>query len=132
MKKIIYLVGNPLVEQDSIPFRLASQLRKTFPKIEFREFDPTENLPEDTDELVLIDTVEGLNRPHVFTNVEDFVTKKPYSMHDFDLGWQLKLYKKLRMINEIKIIGVPPEGDLKQVLSGVKNLISGDDKPIVR
>ncbi|MFC1656140.1 hypothetical protein ACFL3C_04690 [Patescibacteria group bacterium] len=123
MSQIIYLVGNLLVEEDSMPLKLASQLREAFPEIDFREFDPTENLPEDTDELVLIDTVEGLKKPHVFTKVEDFVTEKPYSMHDFDLGWQLKLYKKLRMINEVKIIGVPPEGNTNDILSQISVFI---------
>jgi Ni,Fe-hydrogenase maturation factor len=114
--KTIYLVGNLLVEEDSLPIKLKPDLEKAFPDIDFREFDPTEDLPEDTEELVIIDTVLGIKEPHVFTDIDQFSTQKNYSMHDFDLGWQLKLYKKLRMINEVKIIGVPPEGDKDEIL----------------
>ena len=42
----------------------------------------------------------------------------------FDLGWQLKLYKKLRMIEEVEIIGVPEKGDEKNIYQQLKAFIS--------
>lgn len=123
MKKIIYIVGNPLVEEDSLPIKLAPELQKAFPDIEFREFDPTENLPEDSEEMVLIDTVEGLKEPQVFSDIEKLLTQKNYSMHDFDLGWQLKLYKKLGMIKSIKIIGIPQNKDQDKILNELKKQV---------
>ena len=124
MNNTIYLVGNPLVDKDSMPLKLAPLLRKEFKDINFVEFDPTENLPEDTKKLIMIDTVEGLDEPRIFNDIEQFITQKHYSMHDFDLGWQLKLYKKLRMVEEIQIIGVPEKGELKRIVEKVKKLIS--------
>ncbi len=106
-KKIIYLVGNLLVEEDSLPIKLKPQLQKAFPQIEFREYDPMEDLPQDTEDLVIIDTIEGLTKPQVFDDIDAFASQTAYSMHDFDLGWSLKLYKKLRMFKTIKIIGIP-------------------------
>lgn len=118
MKKIIYLVGNLLVKEDSLPIKLKPELEKHFPQIDFKEYDPTEDLPEDTEDLVIIDTVEGLKEPQVFTDIDAFSSQKAYSMHDFDLGWSLKLYKKLRMFKTIKIIGVPSTGldDIQHLL----------------
>lgn len=108
MKHIIYLVGNLLVEEDSLPILMKPELEKRFKDIEFREFDPMEDLPEDSEDLIIIDTVEGIKEPMIFDDIDQFSSQKTYSMHDFDLGWSLKLYKKLRMFKSIKIIGIPP------------------------
>ena len=119
----IYLVGNPLIDTDAMPLQLGPKLREAFPEIEFYEFDPTENLPDDSEELFIIDTVLGIKEPMSFEDIDEFASQKAYSMHDFDLGWVLKLYSKLGMIKKIKIIGVPPEGDFDMIFEGVKGLI---------
>lgn len=113
MKKVIYLVGNLLVKEDSLPIKLKPELETKFPDIEFREYDPTEDLPEDSEDLIIIDTVEGLKEPRIFDDIDAFASQKTYSMHDFDLGWSLKLYKKLQMFKTIKIIGIPSNFTLK-------------------
>lgn len=120
MNKTIYLVGNLLVEEDSLPIELKPHLEKQFPQIEFKEYDPTEDLPEDTNDLIIIDTVEGLTEPQIFTDIDKFSSQKTYSMHDFDLGWSLKLYKKLRMFETLTIIGVPSNYTLKDKKSVIK------------
>ena len=121
--QIVYLVGNLLVEEDAGPVKMKPDLEAAFPKVEFREFDPTEDLPEDSEDLIIIDTVQGIKEPRVFTDIDDFQTVKPYSMHDFDLGWQLKLYKKLRMINKVTIIGIPMRYDKKSVIKKIKTVL---------
>ncbi len=124
MKKIIYLVGNLLVEEDSLPIKLKPKLEAKFPDIEFREYDPMEDLPQDTEDLVIVDTVEGLKEPRVFDNIDAFASQTAYSMHDFDLGWSLKLYKKLRMFKTIQILGIPSNFTLKDSATVFKALAS--------
>lgn len=119
----IYLVGNELVEEDSLPVKMKDDLESYFSNIVFEEFDPTENLPEDSKHLILIDTVMGLDKSKIFNDVDDFSSQKAYSMHDFDLGWQLKLYKKLKMINKISIIGIPMGAKKETALKDVEPLI---------
>ena len=58
----ILIFGNPLLKEDSLPLRLIDDLRKAYPEIEFREFDPNENLEKEGRNLVIIDTVEGIDR----------------------------------------------------------------------
>ncbi len=123
MKKIIYLVGNLLVEEDSLPIKLKPELEKQFPQFIFREYDPTEDLPQDTEDLIIIDTVEGLKEPHIFTDIDAFASQKAYSMHDFDLGWSLKLYKKLRMFKTLKIIGMPSNREINEIFNKLKDLL---------
>ena len=126
--KEIFIVGNALVDEDSMPLRLKSLLQKEFPQIEFIEFDPTENFPEELDEICLIDTVKEINVPQVFTDIDQFINKKGVSMHDFDLAWEMKLLKKTGKLNNIYIIGIPPEGDINKLFFGVKGLIVGKIK----
>ncbi len=103
MRKI-YLLGNPLVDADSLPLKIAKSLQKEFPAIEFAEFDPTEDLPE---EMIAIDTVIGIDKVKVIDNIDDVINGKIYSLHDFDIGFNLKLMKKLGRMKNVKIIGIP-------------------------
>lgn len=120
--KIIYVFGNPLVKEDSIPLKLIDKLRKEFPSIEFKEFDTVEDLTER--ELNIIDTVKGIKKVELIENIDKIVTDKIYSMHDFDLGYNLKLLKKMKMIDKIRIFGIPMEISEKKALLELSNLIS--------
>jgi len=111
MKQKILLIGNPLLEKDSLPLKILPKLIKQFPNISFQEIDPTEDLTpyiESKDKsLTIIDTVEGIKQPIIITNFDQLQTNKLYSMHDFDLGYNLKLLKKIGKLENIKIIGLP-------------------------
>ena len=122
---MIFIVGNPLVDDDSMPLRLKPLLQKEFPEIEFQEFDPTEEFPEDLSEFCLIDTVKGLNEPAVIEDIDEFLSKKGVSMHDFDLGWNLKLYKKAGKLKKITIIAIPYGKSPKVFLPRLNAIISG-------
>jgi len=105
----IYVLGNPLVHEDSIPLRILPKLKKRFPKIEFVVTDPNENFPpkEETN-LVILDTVKGIKKPRLF-NLDRFVINKktPISPHDYDLLLHLLLLKKIKKIESVTIIGIP-------------------------
>jgi len=105
MKKI-YVFGNPLVKEDSLPLKLIDKLKKEFPSIEFSEFDTVEDL-ELVEELNIIDTVKGIKKVELIEDIDKIITDKIYSMHDFDLGYNLKLLKKMKIIDKVKIFGVP-------------------------
>jgi hypothetical protein len=121
----VYVLGNRLEECDSLPLKLLPRLKKLFKEIEFVELDPTENLPEE-ENLVLIDSVVGIDKVRVLTLEDlDKVELSPRnSVHDFDLGFQLKLMKKLGKVKDVKIIGVPAGGDLKEVAGDLKAIIN--------
>jgi Ni,Fe-hydrogenase maturation factor len=108
--KIIHIFGNPLLDFDNLPIKMAPKLKKAFPKINFIITDPNENLkPDAKGELFIIDTVEGLIDVRIFDSLKEFQSDKLYSMHDFDLGFNLKLFEKLGMLKKVKIIGVPQQ-----------------------
>ncbi|MBN1494816.1 hypothetical protein JW911_03730 [Candidatus Peregrinibacteria bacterium] len=126
--RTIFIAGNALVDEDSIPLKLMPFLKKEFPLIDFIEFDPTENFPESNEpngEFCLIDTVKGINEPLIFTDIDKFVNKKGISMHDFDIAWEMKLLKKLGKLKEVSIIGIPQKSDMRegQILKMTADLI---------
>lgn len=105
----IYVFGNPLVEEDSLPLKLIPELKKKFPKIQFVVADPNENFPpEGEKDLIILDTVEGIKEP-VLLNLDDLreIRQSPISPHDYDLLFHLLLLKKRKKINRVSIIGLP-------------------------
>ena len=118
----IYVFGNPLVKEDSLPLKLIENLRKEFPSIEFKEFDTVEDLELDK-ELNIIDTVKGIKKVELIEDIDKIITDKIYSMHDFDLGYNLKLFKKMKMIDKVRIFGIPSNMDEKVVFEQLKKLI---------
>lgn len=119
----IFIVGNALVDVDSMPLRIKPLLQKEFPNIEFVEFDPTENFPENVHEFCMVDTVKGLAEPRIFTDIDQFLNKKGVSMHDFDLAWEMKLMKKTGKLKKITIIGVPVKGNENDIFPVIKSFI---------
>jgi len=121
MKFLVF--GNPLVEKDRLPFELLNQLRKEFPHIDFREFDAVEDLQNEGRELNIIDAVEGIKKVELITDIDSLQTSKIYSLHDFDLAYTLKLLKKMRMVDSVRIFGVPTNAKKEVAFKQLKELI---------
>ncbi len=111
----ILVFGNPLVKSDSLPLTLLPLLRKTFPLIEFKEFDAVEDLEDEGEELVILDSVHGIKEVKLFDDISQFIDSPRYSLHDFDLLSYLKLLKKIGAITKVTIIGVPEKGNKKKI-----------------
>jgi len=112
----IFVFGNPDLPTDSLPLRILPQLVKQWPQIEFVVADPNEEweVPEN---LILIDTVQGVSAITEFTNLDDFVRPPKITMHDFDAYTNLRYLQKLGKLKKIKIIGLPPAIDAKTALA---------------
>jgi hypothetical protein len=114
----IYLVGNILVDKDSLPIKLKNSLAAVYPDFEFIETDPTENfIPEEGS--VVIDTILGLSTIKIFDSLDEFIGHRMISPHDYDLGFHLQLLFKLKKINKIRIIGIPDNQDYDKALIGI-------------
>jgi len=115
-----------MVTQDSMPLKLLGELRKRFSQIEFKEFDPNENLENEGKELNIIDAVEGIEKVTLITDIDSIKTSRLYSMHDFDLGYSLKLLKKLNYLDNVRVFGVPMEINEREALKQLTALISAN------
>lgn len=109
-KQKIYIFGNPLLEYDNIPLKLHTALSNKFSNIDFIEIDPNENLHPIDGKLTIIDTIADIDEVTIIDNIDDIdpIERNPnYSLHDLDLGFTLKLLKKIGLLKEILIFGVP-------------------------
>lgn len=118
----ILVFGNPLVEEDSLPLRLLPKLKRTFPQFEFKEFDSVEDLQNEGRNLFILDTVKGIKNA-CLVGLNSLKTDKIYSMHDFDLGYNLKLLKKMKMIDNATIIAVPMNINEKKAFSQLQLIL---------
>jgi len=119
----VLVFGNQILETDNMPLRLIGRLRERFPTIDFKEFDPNENLENEGRKLNIIDTVEGIDKVTLITDIDSIQIQRVYSMHDFDLGHALKILKKLNYIDSVKIFGVPMRISESEVLAQLTSLI---------
>lgn len=126
-KKTIHIFGNLLLDFDNLPLKIAPKLEKFFPEIDFVITDPSENLEPIDGELIIIDTVEGIKKVVLIDDLEKIQTQEIYSLHDFDLAFNLKLLQKIGKLKKIKIFGVPMNGDEKEVLLQLINLLKSRD-----
>lgn len=116
----IYVFGNPLVAEDSLPLLILPQLQNKFPDIHFTVVDPNENFPPEGErDLIILDTVKGISEVTLL-DYSDLATieKNPISPHDYDLLLHLLLLKKMEKINKVKIIGIPQKSNDKKTIIG--------------
>lgn len=126
----ILVFGNHLVKQDNLPLRILPQLKQNFPNIEFKELDSTETLQNETDEnknLTILDTAIDIDqiKTIALNTQEDFKKLQlpnALSMHDFDLAYNLRLLKKVNLINQVKIICVPMEMQEEEASSQLQSI----------
>lgn len=122
MMKIL-VFGNPNVKKDSLPLRLIPELKKMFPKIEFKEFDAIQDISKEGKRIVILDSVNRIKNPRII-KIQEIKKTKPCSLHDFDIGFNLLLLKKLNLIKDATIIGVPMHMSEKEAIKRLKPIIS--------
>ncbi len=121
--RAVFVFGNPLVEEDSLPLRLLPRLRETFPSVRFTELDPAEDLRILGRAPVILDAVKGISGVSVINDIGAIEGSPRCSLHDLDLGANLKLMKKTGLLNEVTIIAVPPSMPPGKALEGVKEAL---------
>lgn len=124
MRPIIYVFGNPLIKEDSLPIKLIPLLRRAFPSIIFKEIDLFEDIERLGRKINIIDTVFGIKEVELIKDVNGLETQKIYSLHDFDLAHHLKLMKKMKIVDEVNIFGVPNKISEKDAFEQLKKLIT--------
>lgn len=121
MKVVVF--GNRDLDLDSLPLRILGKLEKIFPQTDFEIKDPSEEL-ETMPELMVIDTVLGIDKARLFSDLKDFTDAPRFSLHDFDMLAELKYLRKLGKIKKIKIIGLPPAISEKEAVEAVTKHLS--------
>jgi len=108
----IHVFGSDYKGDDIAP-RVAADLKNIMDDEFIYSNDPTDLMEED--EFVVLDAVKDLQKVTIFTNVDNFADMSISSLHDFDLGFFLKLAHSMGMKKKITVIGLPMEGDYEQI-----------------
>ncbi len=123
-KMKILVFGNPLVKKDSLALKVAEKLKKEFSGIEFKEFDTAESLEKEGRNIIILDVVEGIKNVEIISDLEKIKKSKVFSLHDFDLSYELELLKKLKLIENFRIIGIPSNMKEKKALKELRKIFS--------
>lgn len=106
----VYVFGNSDHPQDKLAIDLSKELAKDFLEIEFVTVLPNEDVPfVGEDPVIIMDMVLGIDKVEIITGdkIDNLIFDSRATVHDYDLGFQLKYLKKLGKIGEVKIIGIP-------------------------
>jgi len=121
----VLVFGNPMHGKDSLALRLAKRLEKKLLDFQFIPFDTAEDLEGEASEgkeLVILDAAKGIRKPTLL-RLPDLQLQKSYSLHDFDLAWNLALLKKLGKIKDAKIIALPYGSAISACEKGALSLL---------
>jgi hypothetical protein len=124
----VYVFGNPDVNIDSVAIKAASCLKNKIPQVNFVFVTPNTDLSFSGSHPVILDTVSGIKKVTVINDLDSFVLPPRSTVHDFDLGFQLKYLKKLGKLNKITIIGLPQTGKInyRRIQSILRKLVAQD------
>ena len=106
----VYVFGNEDLDFDNLAIKLARELGEGFKEVDFKFVKPNQDLPfERGEDVYILDQVQGLDQIKILTedDVDKLVLAPRTSVHDFDLGFQLKYLKKLGKLGRVTIIGLP-------------------------
>ncbi len=117
MLKILTL-GNEFVEGDSLAKEIGELLKKDFEVVNVKDSFELMSLLNSKKDFVILDVVQGLNHVKEIS-INNLRNDSILSAHDFDAGYVLKLIGK-----DIRIIGIPQEGNKEDILEEVLELLS--------
>lgn len=123
--KTIFISGNPILSSDNLPLKILPHLKKNYPTIRFVLFDPTEQINcQKKQDLILIDTVFGINKVKVFSDLDVFAKSPRFGVHDYDLRLDLSILIKLKKLKKITIIGLPQFGKINNIIKQITKILS--------
>lgn len=125
----VYVFGNQDLPNDNKALKVVEKLKDDFKDIEFVIVNPNEDIPfENVNFVVILDVISGISKVMLFDNIDKLVLTKSTSVHDYDLGFQLKYLKKIGKIKKVNIIGVPQgkNVDYPSIHSILRKLVAHD------
>lgn len=111
--------GNKFLKEDSLALELSEELR-----VEGFEFVVCDS-PEEVlgyEEVVVLDVAEGISRVTLVDDANKIVSS-PAAMHDLDLGFFLKLSKKLGKLKRVRVVALPQKGKKEEIKKGLLEVL---------
>ena len=115
----VYVFGNDDLTEDKRAFEVAKKLTGKIENVDFVKVKPNEDVPFiDEKFVVILDVVQGIKK---VTEIKDddldkLILPPRSSVHDFDLGFQLKYLKKIGKLGKVTIVGLPMQEEIDYFL----------------
>ncbi len=122
--KTILCFGNPYIKGDSISVQLAKELKTLNYEFIICNYPDELYNYKNLDEIYIMDMVKDIKKVELITDLDKLKVHKPISLHDFDVGFFLKLMKATGKLNSIKIIGLPLGVKKEDIKEQVEELLS--------
>jgi Ni,Fe-hydrogenase maturation factor len=114
--------GTKLVENDDAALKVCELLKNDFEGVEFIVCDDPSEILEHADGTIILDVAKGID--HVQFIDDDLLKDRDlYTLHDFDLGFFLKLVKGIEG-PKTKILGLPYGKPAQSLLGDVKRILN--------
>lgn len=97
--------GNEFIKGDSLAKKIADELK--IPNINFIKCNNPEEVLNYGENLIFLDTIKDITEIKVFDDIDKIESRSIITLHDFDLGFFLKLMKEVGKVNNVRIIGIP-------------------------
>ena len=123
MKTLLLVFGNEYLKEDSLAVEISRELE--IDDVDVKRCTSPDQLYDyqDYEIVFVLDVVKGIDEVKMITDIDQIKSHKLYSLHDFDLGFFLKLMKELGVLKEIKIIGIPQSGDKEKIKREIIKLL---------
>lgn len=121
MDRKVFCFGNEFVDSDKAALELADNLNRNanLHGFEFVKCNNPDQLEGEAP--IILDVVKGLEEPMLFS-IDKLKENKIFSLHDFDLGFNLMLMHELGAIEKADIIGIPADFHVQE-MDRVVNLL---------
>lgn len=116
----VYVFGNEDLKEDKRAFEVAKELEGKISNVEFVKVKPNEDVPFiDEKFVVILDVIEGIKNVIEVNDkgLDKLILPPRTSVHDFDLGFQLKYLRKIGKLGKVTIVGLPMQGEIDYSLT---------------
>jgi Ni,Fe-hydrogenase maturation factor len=121
MKLLVF--GNPALAIDNLAVKVGEELNKQGHDVTHLE-NPIALFDLRLDDYVIIDVALGIEEVTLLADVDKLVHGRLCSLHDMDMAFFLKLKKALGEHENVRIIALPQQGTVDQVLPSVQTLLA--------
>ena len=128
MEKTVLCFGSEDVNGDEIAFSVCKELVGNIDGVRFVRCDTPMDVVgySATENLYIVDAVRGLDEVSVFESINDFRRTKSVTAHDNDRGMLLRVLVEIRMLPDVKIIGIPIGSNESEAVEGVRSILSSE------
>ncbi len=98
--------GNTLHQEDKVAIDIAREL--TIPGVVFSECHSLDQaLQAARGDTIILDVARGIDRVMLIDDLDRIKARHLYSLHDFDLGYFLKLMQSMGSLDSVRILALP-------------------------